>query len=141
MNIRRPAYHGNAPGIDLTPLVDVVFLLIIFFVFAIPNVMMPLGVKVNLPETSGAERVDRSRLEIIVTAEDRIFIGSDHVSVVELRERLERFAASGGQSVSIRGDIAATLGRIIAVYGACKSAGIARISVLTGVEAAGGQKH
>jgi biopolymer transport protein ExbD len=139
MNIDRSLSTAEAPQLDLTPLVDTIFLLIIFFVFAIPNAMMPLGVKINLPETPGSERVERARLEITVTAEDKIFVGPDQTSLPELCGRLERFAASGGQAVSIRGDVSSTLGRVLSVYGACKSAGISKISVLTGMETSGGQ--
>ena len=139
MHIKRAVFAEEVPQIDLAPLVDVVFLLIIFFVFAIPNVMMPLGIKVNLPEVAGAEHVDKARLEVAVSAEDRIFVGNEQVGLPELRERLERFAAGGGQAVSIRGDVSSTLGRVLSVYGACKGAGIAKISVLTGVEVGGGK--
>ncbi|MBN1809502.1 MAG: biopolymer transporter ExbD [Planctomycetes bacterium] len=141
MEISRGRTVEDGPSMDLTPMVDVVFLLIIFFVFAIPNVMMPLGIRVNLPKVVGAEHVEKTRLEVIVTAEDRIFIGGKQLSLPELRERLDRFVASGGEAVSIRGDVACTLGRVLAVYGAAKGTRVKNISVLTGVEVERGEEH
>ena len=129
MHIPREEPFGGPPRVDLTPLVDVVFLLVIFFVLAVPSIMLPMGIRVKLPVTSAATRLETSRLEVTITASDRIYVGARQVSLAEL----ERTAA-GAASAHIRGDVACSLGRVVAAYGALKRAGVKSISVATGIE-------
>lgn len=131
---RGDAFVEDTPRVDLTPLVDVIFLLIIFFVLAIPSIMLPMGINVKLPVTSAATTLNASRIEVTVTAGDRIYLGGDEVTLAELEEKAARYSGSEEAAAHIRGDVAASLGRVVAVYGALKKAGIERISVATGIK-------
>lgn len=134
MRIPRTGFAADDPRVDLTPLVDVVFLLIIFFVLAVPSIMLPMGIRVKLPITSAAQRIEASRLEVTVTAADHIFLAGQEVTLPVLRQRAAALAARGEASAHIRGDVACSLGRVVAVYGALQQAGIQRISVATGIK-------
>ena len=131
---RGSVFVEDAPRVDLTPLVDVIFLLIIFFVLAIPSIMLPMGIKVKLPITSAATTLQASRIEVTVTAGDHVYLGGEEVTLSELEERAAGLAGQEDAAAHIRGDVSASLGRVVAVYGALKKAGIERISVATGIK-------
>ena len=131
---RRPAFAEEEVRVDLTPLVDVVFLLLIFFVLAVPSIMLPMGIRVKLPISSAAARLPASRMEVVVTAADRIYLAGREVTLAELQRRAAALVAARGLSAQLRCDVAASVGRLVAVYGALCKAGVQRISIATGIK-------
>ncbi len=73
--------------LDITPLIDVVLLLLIFFMLT-SSFITPAGLRVDLPESSVAEPQDRDNLFIVVSEDDQLYIDDEMVSWDECRERL-----------------------------------------------------
>lgn len=131
MGFRRP-HTGEDPRIELTPMVDVVFLLLIFFMISTTFVETP-GIEVNLPESS-ARQIEKEpeEFKVYVTREGDIFLGEKQVSFDQLKERL---AEAGPQimekSFLLLADREAQHGRVVQIMDAARTAGITRLAIAT----------
>ncbi len=133
----RRARGRSAPmaDINVTPLVDVMLVLLIIFMVTAP--LLTAGVPVNLPD-SRAKPLEQGPqpVEISIDERGRIFIDKDEVSEADLPSRLDAIAARtppGGESVpvSLRGDQALGYGQVMRVMGELNRAGLNRVSLVT----------
>jgi TolR protein len=123
--------------INVTPLVDVMLVLLIVFMVAAP--MMIVGVPVQLPRTSAA-RVAQTAPPVVVTVarDGRVFLRQEEVAEAELAARLAalRAAEGGGDApVYVRGDRSVPYGEVMRVMGRVSAAGVARVSLIAEAEA------
>ncbi|QKR98427.1 protein TolR [Sphingomonas sp. CL5.1] len=121
--------------INVTPLVDVMLVLLIIFMVTAP--LLTAGVPVNLPD-SRAKPLDQEQqpTEISIDTMGRIFIAKEEVSEQQLPQRLEAIAAhapAGGQppQVFLRADKALDYGRVMRVMGELNRAGLNRVALVT----------
>ncbi|WP_431280769.1 ExbD/TolR family protein [Humitalea sp. 24SJ18S-53] len=115
---------------NVTPLVDVMLVLLIIFMVAAP--MMMTGVPVELPR-SGAPRAASSRPPVVLTVvrDGGVFIGRDAVPMDDLPARLRELAAADAEApVYVRGDRNAPYGDVLRVMGRVTQAGITRVSLI-----------
>ena len=115
-------------GLDLTPMIDVVFLLMIFFLVASKLEEDDRAIDVVLPQASAARPLTSRPREFIVTIDrsGRLYAGSRPVDVGEL-SRLLRQAATDNparQKVTVRADEEVAHKHVVAVMDACVQAGI-----------------
>jgi biopolymer transport protein ExbD len=123
--------HGPKP-IDITPFIGVVFLLLIFFMLTSSFIIYP-GLKVNLPRTVTNSSVKCQNLEIVISAENTIYIDGNSSSLEGLRLLLKQVAQTGG-SILIKADKRASLGRVSEIWGICRSLGILQVNIATNQE-------
>jgi len=120
--------------INVTPLVDVMLVLLIIFMVTAP--LLTAGVPVNLPD-SRAKPLDQDKepTEISLDADGRIFIAKDEVSEDALAARLDAIAAQSGEGdppqVYLRADRALDYGRVMRVMGELNRAGLNRVALVT----------
>lgn len=120
-------------ALDVTPLIDVVFLLLIFFMLTSSFLMQP-GIRVNLPRVHVGSPVEVQKLEITIDDVDQIYIGKRLVTMEELKILVEDWAGrEANLPVLIRGDEDASLGCVVQVWDICKAAGITRLRIGTEV--------
>jgi len=115
---------------NVTPLVDVMLVLLIIFMVAAP--MMMAGVPVDLPR-SGAPRAATQRPPIVltVTRDGGIFIAREKVAESELADKLRSMVAADSEApVYVRGDRAAPYGEVLRIMGRITQAGIPRVSLI-----------
>ena len=133
----RRARGRSAPmaDINVTPLVDVMLVLLIIFMVTAP--LLTAGVPVNLPD-SRAKPLEQGRqpVEISIDGRGRIFIDKDEVSEADLPARLQAIAARtppGGEPIpiSFRGDQAIGWGQGMRVMGELNRAGLNHLSLVT----------
>ncbi len=120
--------------INVTPLVDVMLVLLIVFMVAAP--MMMVGVPVNLPRTSAA-RVAQPRPPVVLSidAQGRTFIRQEEVDEAALTERLQALQAEDPEApVYLRGDRGVPYGEVMRVMGRVTRAGITRVSLIAEAE-------
>ena len=119
---------------NVTPLVDVMLVLLIIFMVAAP--MMMVGVPVNLPKTSAPRAAPpRPPVVLSVSREGRVFIARDEIPEADLAARLRE--AQGGDPdmpVYVRGDRAAPYGEVLRIMGRVTQAGITRVSLIAEAE-------
>ncbi len=121
----------QAEDVPLAPLIDIVFLTLIFFMLTSVYSNMESEIGLTLPTASTAKTQDRSQGEIYINirADGAIVMNEREVPLNELQDILNRVAEYfPGGSVIIRGDRSSYLGRAISVLDACKRADIQNVS-------------
>jgi biopolymer transport protein TolR len=123
---------GFAPlaEINVTPMVDVMLVLLVIFMVAAP--LMTVGVPVQLPKTS-AEKVSQPKQPTIVSLDrdGKIFLAKEELPADLVVQRLAPLAAADpGQTVLVRGDASVDYGRVMALMGQLGQAGFTRISLI-----------
>jgi len=120
--------HGLGQ-IDIAPLIDMVFQLLIFFMLTSSFVFLP-GIKVNLPKAVTSEIVKKESVVVTVSGEDVLYIGGKVVTTAELRKELT-VAARKQSPLLIKSDKRASMGRIVEVWDLCRELGITKINIAT----------
>ncbi len=121
--------NGNQTGvsIDLTPIIDMVFLLLIFFLVATTFHQTEREMQIVLPESRWAGPVSTVLREIIINvdAEGQIIVNGRTIEPSELRSLIEwAVAANPEQKVTVRGDRRTAYANIVRVLDACKGGGV-----------------
>ncbi|MFH1772538.1 MAG: biopolymer transporter ExbD [Candidatus Omnitrophota bacterium] len=111
--------------IDIAPLIDCIFLLLIFFMLTSSFVVMP-GINVRLPKAVTSEEISVQTLTITISSEDIIYLNGEAITIEEVAE----FVNEGDySSIFIRADRDSSLGTVVAIWDSCKKAGIEKISI------------
>jgi biopolymer transport protein ExbD len=121
----------NTGEIDLTPMLDVVFILLIFFI--VTSVFVTeAGIDVNKPDASTAESRSQDLILIAVSGDGQIWIDGEQIDARFIRARFERrLAETPNASVVIQGDEAAENQHVLRILEAARDANIASVSIST----------
>ena len=115
------------PGIDLTPVIDTVFNLLIFFLVGTTFLQAEREMKIALPVAATAAPISAMVQDLIVNvdAQGRIIVSGKVMAPEDLRALVTQAVASNPQQkVTVRGDRTSAYANIVAVLDICKSAGI-----------------
>ena len=118
--------------IDITPLVDMVFLLLIFFMLSTTFIVTP-GIKVNLPRSS-AEKItqENQEVQVVITEDNRILIEGVAVDARELKQQFVGVGREAPQTlVVIKADVKALHGTVVEVMDIAKESGLNRLAIAT----------
>ena len=121
------AKRDDGPSIEMTPIIDMVFLLLIFFLVATTFQEAEREMQIVLPEAEAAGPITASLREMIinVTADGGVVVGGRSVSLEGLRGMVaDALDGNPEQKVSIRGDRGASYGDVARVLDICKLAGV-----------------
>lgn len=127
MLIRDTAQQDAPPTVELTPVIDMVFLLLIFFLVATTFQQTEREMQIALPEAEASGPISTSLREIIVNVSEPgdVVVAGTVVGLDELRTMLTAAVERNpGQKVSVRGDRAVPYGTIARVLDVCKAAGV-----------------
>jgi biopolymer transport protein ExbD len=116
--------------IDLAPMIDCIFILLIFFIVTSVFVEDP-GLEVNRPDVRGAEVSDRDALLIAITADDRIFFDGQEIPLKQVASVVRQATFSDDAVLIIRADVSTSHGRFAGVYAEAKRAGIPNVQFAT----------
>jgi biopolymer transport protein TolR len=130
----RRARRTPMAEINVTPMVDVMLVLLIIFMVTAP--LLVAGVPVDLPDSkAGALDQERRPVQISLDSSGRIFFDDEEVAPDSLGARLARAAAAstekGGPRVFLRADRALDYGRVMQVMGEIDRSGLRRIALVS----------
>jgi len=117
-------------GIDMTPLVDTVFLLLIFFMVSTHFIEFTKKLDIELPEAKGGTVAEEEiHFVIEMDLDGTILLNGEGVTVEQLEARLNASRGASRRSVVIRADRRLHYGNVIQVMGICKDSGVRDIGV------------
>ena len=126
--------RSESAEVNLSPLIDVVFLLLIFFMVTTVFVEES-GVDIDQPTATTASSVDRRSIQIAVTAEEKIVFDHQPVTLNNLQGLIVRLRASERRPVLLRVDRGCSTGYLMDVYDECRrAAGPDQVKVATELE-------
>lgn len=115
--------------IDITPLIDMVFQLLIFFMLT-SSFIIPSGIKINLPKAVTAEPERGKNVIITVSRENVLYLGQKVLTNRELKELLAK-AKKNGAPLLIMADQHAEMGRVVEVWDMARDLGLEEINIAT----------
>ncbi|HTL70008.1 MAG TPA: biopolymer transporter ExbD [Candidatus Eisenbacteria bacterium] len=115
--------------LDIAPMVDVMFNLLIFFMLT-SNFVLQSGIKVLLPKAITSEVLSGESIVINVTGQDLLFLNDRPVTIADLMTELKA-AARENKSLLLRADTGASLGRVVEIWDLCREYGIPQINIAT----------
>ncbi len=130
MRFRRPRTRSEATLINLTSLIDVVFLLLIFFMVSTSFALIR-GIKVDLPTTTTPQEEIEQNIVISITKEGKIYLDKTQISKTELVKTLERQIGKKKSLVVINADKDTRHGMVVEVMDLAKQGGAGKLGILT----------
>ena len=115
--------------INMAPLIDVIFQLLIFFMLS-SSFTFKSGINVKLPKAVTSDTVRDENFVITITSENVIYLGNKVLTIKELTENLNTPAVRN-RPILIKADRRASMGRIVDVWDLCRKIGIERINIAT----------
>lgn len=116
--------------INITPLVDVVLVLLIIFMLTAP--ILQSGIEVDVPKTKTVKEITEERLVISIDRQQRVFVGNDPININQIPDLLRRKVRDPQrQSIFLRADENVPFGAFATVMDAVKQAGITNVSIVT----------
>ena len=139
---RRSGSYIPMSEINVTPLVDVMLVLLVVFMVTAP--LLTVGVPVDLPKTDASQMVGQDEpLVISVNAKGQVFLQETKITLNQLVPRLDAITNNKKDTrIFVRGDQMIDYGRVMEVMGAVNRAGFSRVALITQLprEAPRGQK-
>jgi biopolymer transport protein TolR len=120
--------------INVTPMVDVMLVLLIIFMVTAP--LLTVGVPIELPKTEARQlEDDKEPLTISVDPEERIFLQDTELKIDEIVPKLTAIAKNGyDERIFVRGDRRVNYGIVMRVMGTISAAGFRRIALISDIE-------
>jgi biopolymer transport protein ExbD len=124
---RRPARRAR---IEIVPMIDTVFFLLVFFMMATLSMAVYRGLPVNLPTAASGQQELRENASITVTKQGQIHLNEQPVSLEDVAAHLKALLAGHPNlAVIINADAEVTHGRVVTVLDEARSAGVNRLAI------------
>jgi biopolymer transport protein TolR len=121
--------QSSLADINITPLVDVVLVLLVIFMITAP--VLQSGIEVAVPKTRTVKEITEQRLVLTIDREQRVFLGDKAVNIHDLAQVLHQHDGGAKQVIYLRADERVPFGAFASVMDAVKQAGITNISIVT----------
>ena len=129
-NIGEGRTQSSLAEINVTPLVDVVLVLLIIFMITAP--VLQSGIDVSVPKTRTVKEITEERLVITIDKQQKVFLGNDPININSIGDELKKkIRDPRNQSVFVRSDENVPFGAFATVMDAVKQSGISNVSIVT----------
>ena len=124
--------HNEPPRVDLTPMVDVVFLLLIFFMISTTFIETP-GLSINLPKSSAKlVKKEPQEVRVYLREDGQIFLDKKEVSLSDLRDTLTGYGERAFETTFLlMADKDAKHGSVVLLMDSAKAAGFIKLAIAT----------
>lgn len=119
---------GLGAGVDITPIVDTVFNLLIFFAVSLNFAATSGGINLKLPKASSAEPVKLGQLTINLTKEEKLYLNDKITTLKELSQTLQK-DKNKESLVIIRADSVVPHGKVVEIMDTVKTHGFSRLAI------------
>lgn len=130
MRLRR---EKKKPRVEMLPLMDVVFLLLVFFIYSMLVMAVHRGMPITLPASGAAEREPVSALALTVRSDGSLFLDQESLTLEQvaetLRQKMEAAGDGPGPSLQVFGEENLAYQELFRVLDAVKAAGVRKISL------------
>lgn len=135
MRTRRYSHSAEEePGIDLTPMLDVVFIMLIFFIVT-SSFIKESGIEVNRPQAETASSKAKGNILIAVTADGQVWLDKQQIDVRTVRSHVERLRQEQPEGiVVVQADRDARTGLVVQVMDQARMAGVADVALAASSE-------
>ena len=123
--------HGLGQ-IDIAPLIDVIFQLLIFFMLS-SSFTFQSGINVKLPKAVTSDIIKEENLIVTITSKNIIYLNGTVTTLKELKRRLSQ-PSTKDRLLLIKADRRASVGRIVDIWDLCRNLGIEQINIATNQE-------
>lgn len=128
--IAKQQEDSDGPEINLSPLIDCVFILLIFYIVTTVFVEES-GIEVNKPDAAASQQLDKNSLQIAISSSNEVFYAGSEIGIEGVSGIIRRQLAEQKVPVIIQADRGADHGVFSEVYGAAKAAGAEEITFST----------
>ncbi|MBY0400463.1 biopolymer transporter ExbD [Myxococcota bacterium] len=126
---RRSSANVSSAEVDLTPMLDVVFIMLIFFIVT-ASFVKEAGIDVNRPPAETSEPKDKGNILIAITESGQIWIDRHAVDPSSLQAHIERLHGENPQgSIVVQADKNSQNGLLVTVMDAARDAGVTQIAI------------
>ena len=127
--MRRPTQQEEEKVADLTPMLDVVFIMLIFFIVT-ATFIKETGIEVNRPDTKTAQFKKTVSLLVAVSPDSAVWIDKKKVDVRNVRPLMERLHAENPKGgLVIQADMDSKVEKVLAIMDAARTIGIAQVAI------------
>lgn len=135
MKFRRTVEIEKGKRLEITPLIDVVLLLLIFFMLTSSFVFNP-GIKVDLPEHSSKEDRQNTDIEVIITRSYEVYFEGEYVSPIDQFKKLrlkfnEAVRENKDRRIMIKADVSVPFGRVVRIMSLAAEEGLHNQAIAT----------
>ncbi|EGR2852220.1 biopolymer transporter ExbD [Vibrio parahaemolyticus] len=129
MKRRYSSDSSDETAIDMTPMLDIVFIMLIFFIVT-TSFVKEAGLEVNRPTASSAQTVKKGNIMVAIGAAGDVWVDKRRIEVDAVRANIERLRAeSPDGAIVIQADTEANAGVVVKVMDQIKMAGVESISI------------
>jgi len=122
--------RSSLAEINITPLVDVVLVLLVIFMITEP--VLQSGIEVNVPKTRTVKQITEQRMVVTIDRDQQIFLNDQPINIHDLPRKLHDSSADPThQAIYLRSDERVPFGAFATVMDAVKQSGITNVSIVT----------
>ena len=121
---------GGDGGIDMSPMIDMVFILLIFFIVT-TTFVEESGVEVDKPQAASAVRLEKTSVLIAITSKGEVVYGGREIGVGGVQPLVRRMVSKEDVPVVIQADQTVPSGLLVRVIDAAKLGGAVKVSIAT----------
>ena len=128
MRNRKRQADADEAEIDLTPMLDVVFIMLIFFI-VVASFIKEAGIEVNRPDSSKSDPTDATSIVVTITGDDQIWMENRRIDIRAVRANIARLLASDPeQSFTVKTEPGASAKTLLEVGDAAREAGVKQVN-------------
>jgi biopolymer transport protein ExbD len=121
---------GNDAGIDMSPLIDCVFILLIFFIVT-TTFVEETGVEVDKPQAASSVQLEKTSILIALTEDGAVVYGGRDIGISGVQPLVKRMLQKEDVPVIVQADSAAHSGLLVRIIDEAKLAGAVKVSIAT----------
>jgi biopolymer transport protein ExbD len=132
MRRKKRATDTDEAEIDLTPMLDVVFIMLIFFI-VVASFIKEAGIEVNRPDNSKSDPSDATSILVTITGDNQVWMENRRIDIRSVRANIQRLLAEDPeQPLTIKAERGAKAGTLVGVADAAREAGVGTVNWASG---------